>query len=1108
MATIFDVPSRPSMKGAGTFQIASWFDQDEDRCDDTEPTQSPLSGKEYVMYITGSTAKGEAASVRIRGYKPYFYVKVPTAFNDLTSFLDFTKKKMGWKENSYADCLLEEQCQFVHKMDLYGFNNWTKFKFVKLVFHSAAAMGRARYIFRSPNKMLRDIGVPIPRIYEGKLDPYISYCHERDIHTTGWVYTPSDNVMFDEIVPKNDILDMAPFTEVSFDLETYSHDGSFTRPQVKEHTITQCGFWAKTPTRQFGVVLNLGPCDDLDNEDITLIRCETERELLVRIAAVFSRLNPDFIYGYNIDKFDFEYLAQRAIMYGTTFAKNFLRGMSRIRGASATLDFSSFSSKAYGSDDYKRLRIPGRTAYDLLIHYQRTKKYSNHKLQTISQNVLGHGKDDVSPADMFRYFRNRDAAGMRLVALYCALDCKLCQELVDEEDILTGGIQLSDISWIPLQYILTKGQSAKVMSLIVRGAHSVGYLVPDTVIHHEIRPVKLDSDKGIPFKPSWINCTVSLNRQSDRKYFTGKIMKFKEPGSLYIKTFKEVEEDKKTLYRATVKNENDAVIGQFTITSLTNLEPPPPPKYIGGLVLDPVKGLYTNPMLTWDFEGLYPSIDRGHNGCLSTVVIDPKYANIEGVKYETYEWDDPDVSSAVGGTCQKLLATGKNKNTKCKHDAFTFNDGMRVCRQHNKRKRDDEPQRYIRRKVSIVQSTDHPAPIPMILEGLYNQRVAEKKAMKASKAVGDKRMAAVHNQRQLGVKITQNSVYGFLGRASGDLSMQSLGMTITFLGRSLIQKCQNYVNSGEFQRYVAPMIPIPFKATVVYGDTDSVFISVVFESGDEDTQMKLAFQMSELGAEHVTTHVINRYPIKLESEKIGKRTLLIQKKQYIMLYCDDPKNPTKESGPHFSGIATDKRNYCAFVQECYKNTISDMLNGRPFQSRFESCFEELMNGQVSSEKLIMTSNVSAVYTCKLCERAVSWKTKGCPDCKNVNIPYDDKRTNCHKCNKELCTHQFNLAQANLAHRLTLKGTHVEPNTRISFIFAKPDDPSRKQYECSERVEDYERLGMQYNVGSYLNSLSQPILAFLKQAMDNIEYENLRERHNDLLKAHGGKRIAK
>lgn len=59
-------------------------------------------------------------------------------------------------------------------------------------------------------------------------------------------------------------------------------------------------------------------------------------------------------------------------------------------------------------------------------------------------------------------------------------------------------------------------------------------------------------------------------------------------------------------------------------------------KYQGATVLDAQTGAYYGPITALDFASLYPSIMRAHNLCYSSLVIDPRFANVPGVVYEQY----------------------------------------------------------------------------------------------------------------------------------------------------------------------------------------------------------------------------------------------------------------------------------------------------------------------------------------------------------------------------------------------------------------------------------------------------------------------------------------
>jgi len=124
-------------------------------------------------------------------------------------------------------------------------------------------------------------------------------------------------------------------------------------------------------------------------------------------------------------------------------------------------------------------------------------------------------------------------------------------------------------------------------------------------------------------------------------------------------------------------------------------------KYEGAVVIEPTRGFYKDPVATLDFASLYPSIMMAHNLCYSTLV--PRF------KIQNYKQED-------------LTHTPNG-------DYFV--------------------------KPSVKKGI-----LPLILEELIGAR---KKAKQALAKATDPFERAVLDGRQLALKISANSVYGFTG---------------------------------------------------------------------------------------------------------------------------------------------------------------------------------------------------------------------------------------------------------------------------------------------------------------------------------------------------------
>lgn len=91
-----------------------------------------------------------------------------------------------------------------------------------------------------------------------------------------------------------------------------------------------------------------------------------------------------------------------------------------------------------------------------------------------------------------------------------------------------------------------------------------------------------------------------------------------------------------------------------------------PVEYAGATVLDAQTGAYYEPITALDFASLYPSIMMAHNLCYSTLVMDPKYDNLEGVEYETH--GDHRFAQNVPSLLPEILKDLKQFRKKAKAD--------------------------------------------------------------------------------------------------------------------------------------------------------------------------------------------------------------------------------------------------------------------------------------------------------------------------------------------------------------------------------------------------------------------------------------------------------
>lgn len=90
-------------------------------------------------------------------------------------------------------------------------------------------------------------------------------------------------------------------------------------------------------------------------------------------------------------------------------------------------------------------------------------------------------KHEMDFPEMFRAFREQDLEKLRKVALYCIQDTILPQKILDKLCVLPNLIEMSKVTWVPIQYLFERGQQIKVFSQLCKAALEKGWAVPTVV---------------------------------------------------------------------------------------------------------------------------------------------------------------------------------------------------------------------------------------------------------------------------------------------------------------------------------------------------------------------------------------------------------------------------------------------------------------------------------------------------------------------------------------------------------------------------------------------------------------------------------------------------
>ncbi|KAK7939734.1 hypothetical protein WMY93_003060 [Mugilogobius chulae] len=243
----------------------------------------------------------------------------------------------------------------------------------------------------------------------------------------------------------------------------------------------------------------------------------------------------------------------------------------------------------------------------------------------------------------------------------------------------------------------------------------------------------------------------------------------------------------------------------------------------------------------------------------------------------------------------------------------------------------------------FVKSSVRKGLLPEILENLLSAR---KRAKTELKKETDPFKKQVLDGRQLALKISANSVYGFTGAQVGKLPCLEISQSVTGFGRQMIEKTKQLVES----KYTIAN-GYEADAKVIYGDTDSVMVKLGVATVRE------AMDIGREAAEWVSSHFTQ--PIKLEFEKVYFPYLLINKKRYAGLYFSSSADTHDKMD--CKGIETVRRDNCPLVANLINTCLQKILIDRDPQGAVDHAKEvisDLLCNRIDISQLVITKELT------------------------------------------------------------------------------------------------------------------------------------------------------
>ena len=277
-----------------------------------------------------------------------------------------------------------------------------------------------------------------------------------------------------------------------------------------------------------------------------------EKGLLTMLIARLRQLDTDVFVGHNIAAFDLDVLLHRMQHHKVPHWSS----LGRLRRTKWPRLGGGGHSYGGGASPGAQEVLAGRLVCDTYLQARDLVKEVDYTLTTLSKNLLGQTRSDLSPADIC----GRYETAQKLLGLvrHTSSDAYLGLRLAFYLSILPLTRQLASLSGSSWGKALAGQRAQRIEMLLLHEFYSRKFMLPDKLTGKERDRLLAAAEEGHPDEDG-----VATKKKRSRK----------SKG----------------------------------------------PQYAGGLVLEPKKGLYDRCILLLDFNSLYPSIIQEYNICFTTV---------------------------------------------------------------------------------------------------------------------------------------------------------------------------------------------------------------------------------------------------------------------------------------------------------------------------------------------------------------------------------------------------------------------------------------------------------------------------------------------------------
>ena len=713
-------------------------------------------------------------------------------------------------------------------------------------------------------------------------------------------------------------------------------------PKLEGDKVTFIGstfmnYGDKEPYLNHCIVLNT--CSKLPIENSEIETYNNEKDVLLAWKRLVQKQDPDYIIGYNIFGFDYEFMFRRS--QENDCVEDFLELSRNPDEHCGTKDEDgkwkieeSTIQIASGQHDLKYIKMNGRNQVDLYNYYRKNENLTSYKLDYVAGHFIGDIVKNIEYNENQTIIHTGNLTGL-LPGSYIHIE-----EIGHSVNYYEDGAK----------YLVTNVDKAE------KRFEVKGILEPDftktvrwSLAKDDVTPKDIfqlangtKDDRAIIAKYCIQDCNLV-------HYLFNKSDILTE----YIEMSKICCVPIEFLVMRGQGIKLQSVIGQ-ECRKIQTLIPvidkgDPDEAYEGAIVLPPKCGLYMeDPVACNDYASLYPSSMISENISHDSKVWTKEYDLAGNLIEETGEKDEhgnyiydnlPEYEYVdIPYDTYKYV----RKNPKAAPEKVKI--GHKICRY-------------------VQPINDESAIMPAILKKFLKARKDTRKLIPKQ---SDEFMKQVLDKRQLAYKVTANSLYGGCGAKTSSFYEKDIAACTTSMGRKLLTYGKRIIEECYDNRVCQTKNhgSVITKAEYIYGDTDSVFYTFNLHTMDGvpikgkdalEITIELANEVGDISAKFL------KGPHDFEYEKTFMPFCLLSKKRYVgMLYeTDINKCKRKEMG-----IVLKRRDNAPIVKDVYGGIIDILMKQQSVPaaiSFLQNCLQDIVDEKYPIEKLIITKSLRSGY---------------------------------------------------------------------------------------------------------------------------------------------------